>query len=746
MSSKITANIKTNCKNCAKSVENKLGKIKGILEVNIDPIYNRLTLSFNPQHISRREIITHLKRTGYSITITAASNDDSVSLKVKQKTSLLDILWKKKEVYPLVISGMLLFVGILLFYLFKFELSSQIVFICATIIGGLFIFKKAYYSIRLKQLDINVLMTIAAIAAIIIGESLEAALIVVLFSFAELLETLSIDKAKQSLEKLMDYAPNDVTLIDGTTEKTMLAEKVPVGSTIKVKPGERIPLDGIIVSGESFINQAPITGEPIPIEKNIGEKVYAGTLNETSVLILETIKPFDQIFLKKIIELVEKADRKAPIERFIDTFAKYYTPLMFLIAILTMIIPPLITGQPFLIWIYRALIILVISCPCAVVLATPITLVTALNHSAKNGILIKGGSYIEQLSKTRIFAFDKTGTLTIGKPTVVDIITEENFSQEKILRIAGSLEVNSNHPIAQAINQKLQNSNIAPFGVKNFKSFAGKGIGGEINGDYWWVGNLKLLRDLELILSDQLGSELAILQSEQKTVTLVGNKKRVVGLIAVSDELRPHAKGVIHELKALGIEKIWMITGDNSKIAASIAKNLEIDEYRAEMLPDQKMQLIEELDEQLQHVVMVGDGINDAPALALADVGIAMGAAGSDTAIESADVALMSDRLDTLPFLISLSKRVMKIVKQNIFFALLVKLILFILAYTGLISLWIAVLVGDMGVSLAVIFNALLRAKGQIMSHEYCDEEVCTFDEIAAKEKNEKVYACEYCI
>lgn len=731
MSSKINGNIEINCKSCAKSIEDQLGKMKGILEIDIDPIYNRFMILYNSVHVSRQEIITLLNRTGYSITFTGPSKDKS--LFIEQKRSSADILWDKKEVYPLIISGILLIVGILLKYLFELPFPSEIVLIITTIIGAIFIFRKAFFSIINLRLNINVLMTIAAIAAIIIGESLEAALIVVLFSFAELLETLSIAKAKQSLENLMDYAPNEVTLVDGVTEQTMVAEKVPVGSTIKVRPGERIPLDGIIISGESFINEAPITGESIPVAKTVGAKVYAGTLNASGVLMLETTKPYDQIFLRRIIELVEEADQKAPIERFIDTFAKYYTPIMFLIAILTMIIPPLVTGQSFLIWIYRALIVLVISCPCAVVLSTPITLVTALNHSAKNGVLIKGGSYIEQLSKTRVFAFDKTGTLTIGRPAVVDIITEENYSQERILRIAGSLESNSNHPIAQAIKKKMEELKIMTLSVENFQSFAGKGIEGEINEEYWWVGNLRLLGDLDLILNDRLGSELAILQSEQKTVILVGNKRKVIGLIAVSDKLRPHAKGVIHELKAQSIEKIWMITGDNSKIAGSIAKKLGIDEYRAEMLPDQKMQLIKKLDEEIDHVVMVGDGINDAPALALADVGIAMGAAGSDTAIESADVALMSDRLDALPYLMSLSQKVMKIVKQNIIFALLVKLILFALSYTGLISLWIAVLVGDMGVSLAVIFNALLRAKGQLMSHEYCDQEVCTFEETQKK-------------
>jgi len=616
---------------------------------------------------------------------------------------------------------------LILRYIYTQERAARGLIICSAIIGGIFIAKKAIYSVLNLRLDINLLMIIAAIASIIIREEVEGASIVFLFSIAEMAEQVSIDRSRRSIEDLITYAPEEANLLEGEKERIVPAEEVPIGARIIVKSGERIPLDGIVSSGTSYVNQASITGESMPVEKTKGDEVFAGTLVEDGILTIEVTKDYNNIFLRKIIELVENSDQRAPIERFVDTFAKYYTPIMFLVALITMFVPPLFGAGTYLellpTWVGRGLVILVISCPCAVVLSTPITIMAAINRSAKNGVLIKGGTFIESLSRTEVVAFDKTGTLTVGHPMVEKIISNGTHSEEELLQICGSLEMNSTHPIAKTIVQKMQEQNISPLEVVDFKTIPGKGIRGKINGEDWFIGNMRFIQEQKIAISDDLASEFAMLQAENQTVILIGNKETVIGLISVRDKLKDHAVGLVRELRDLRIKKTIMLTGDNSKTAHIMAKQLDIDEVYAELLPDEKLEIINKLQEENEDVVMLGDGINDAPALAHAKVGIALGAQGSDIALESADVALMTDSFDSLHYLISLSRKAMRIVKENIIFAILVKLVLFVLTYFGFIELWMAVLIGDMGVSLLVIFNALLRARGKKMSHEYCEDD-----------------------
>ncbi|MFW9923777.1 MAG: heavy metal translocating P-type ATPase [Candidatus Thorarchaeota archaeon] len=645
------------CSGCARNFERILLKENGILDARINIVYKKIYIDFDPIKISKEKIITIISQSGYSVEDTFNLSDESKSKTETRKHSPLKSFFKKKEIYTTILSGIFLLIGVLLEIIFQFQLAARIILIFATIIGGIFIFRKAFFSIKKLNLDINVLMTVAAIAALIINESSEAASIVFLFSIAELAETFSVERAKGSIENLINYAPTEARVLLETKEIIMPAEEVEVNSIILVKPGERIPLDGKVFSGESFVNQAPITGESQPVYRTSGEDIYAGSLNEDGILKIQVTKPYEEIFLKKIINLVESSDQRAPIERYVDTFAKYYTPIMFLIASLTLLIPPLITGDPFIEWVYVSLIILVISCPCAVVLSTPITIVAALNRAAKNGVLIKGGSYIESLSKTEVFVFDKTGTLTIGHPKVVDIITSPDISREQLIAISGSLESNSTHPIAKAIKEKMIEEKQLHLDVQNFKSIVGKGIQGKIEEINWQIGNPRLIIEDGLQISDELASNISILQAEGKTVIIVIREKIVVGLISVSDPVKPHAKGMVCELRSLKAKKIMMLSGDNSKTAAQVASQLGIDEFKAELLPDQKLAIIKELNEQYGHVAMIGDGINDAPSLASANVGIAMGVTGSDIALEAADVALMTDRLDSLHYLVSISKK-----------------------------------------------------------------------------------------
>jgi Cd2+/Zn2+-exporting ATPase len=731
MTSKIlTLGLKNiDCAGCARTLERILHDTSGILNARINIIYHKVYLDYNPEKISKEAIFEIIKGQGYFPEDIQNVEEHQQSQESHRFRFLLQNFFSKKEVYTTLLSGLCFLSGIVLQFSFGLDLSSRILFIFGTIIGGLFIFWKSFFSIKSLNLDINVLMTIAAIAAIIIGEELEANSIVFLFSIAELAETFSVERAKHSIKGLIDYAPTEALMITNDQEQKILAEDVPVNSKIIVKPGERIPLDGKVIKGESFVNQAPITGESIPVLKSKGDEIFAGTLNKDGLLTVQTTKPYEEIFLKKIISLVESSDQRAPIERYVDTFAKYYTPVMFLVASLTLLIPPLITGDPFIKWVYVALIILVISCPCAVVLSTPITIVAALNRAARNGLLIKGGAYLESLSKTKVFAFDKTGTLTVGHPIVDDIIVNDNSSVEKILQISGSLEKNSNHPIAAAIKDKMQKEKLDFLAVKNFKSIAGKGIEGEINNEYWLLGNPRLITEKDLSITDRLTSAISIKQAEMKTVVIVSQGMTVQAVISVADQIKPHARGLVCELKALDAEKVIMLTGDNSKTAKQVANSVGIADYKAELLPDQKLETIEEMNKQYQNVAMIGDGVNDAPALAKANIGIAMGASGSDIALEAADVLLMTDSLDILHYLISLSRKSMRIIKQNIFIAIFIKVILFILSYFGLVELWMAVLIGDMGVSLFVIFNALLRARGKKMPHAFCDSELCRFYE-----------------
>ncbi|MHA1305970.1 MAG: heavy metal translocating P-type ATPase [Candidatus Heimdallarchaeota archaeon] len=713
------------CAGCAKSFANSLVSQGGIVDARYNIAFKKLYVDYNSEEITEEEIIDYIKFSGYSIVM----EDESADSEKSKRKSFWASLFSKKELYTTLVSILVFGVGLLLEYVFDVKWwIPYIVFIVATLVGGVFIFKKALFSLRRLSLDINILMSVAAIAALIIGEAMEATSIVVLFSIAELAEALSVEQAKSSIERLIDYAPSDAIVLKNKKEIVLPAKSVEINSITRIKPGERIPLDGVIVDGQSYINEAPITGESMPIMKKPGDEVFAGTLVEDGSLEVKVTKPYEEMFLKKIVALVESSDSRAPIENFVDVFAKYYTPTMFLVAILTAIIPPLAFGYPFIDWIYNGLIILVISCPCAVVLSTPITIIVALNRAAKNGVLIKGGIYIETISKAKAFAFDKTGTLTVGQPQVDDIIPHGSMTENELLKICGSLEAKSNHPIAKALHLKLAEEELDLYNVEDFNSIAGKGIEGKIDGNLWIVGNPRLLIEREITMSDELATSLSHLQYERKTVIAIADHEDVVGLISISDKLKPHAKGIICELKALNIEKTIMLTGDNSKTAAIIAEELGVDEYRAELLPNQKMDMIDELREEFGEIVMIGDGINDAPALAAADVGIAMGVSGSDIALETADIALMTDRLDSMHYLVTLSRKSMNIIIQNIILAILIKVVLFVLSYMGFVSLWMAVLIGDMGVSLLVIFNAILRAKGKKMTHLFCDATLCSFD------------------
>jgi len=598
----------------------------------------------------------------------------------------------------------------LLFLLAGYIFSENILFAAAILIGGYPLFKTGLTNLYRFDFDMKTLMTIAIIGAAIIGEWREGAVVVILFAISEVLEGYSMDKARNSIRALMEHAPTEALVVRNGKELLLKAEDIEIGDTMLVKPGQMIAMDGVIIEGTSTINQAAITGESVPIERGVEDEVFAGTLNEAGFLKIKVTKLVDDTTIAKIIHLVEEAQaEKAPSQQFVDRFAKYYTPVIILVAVLVAVVPPLFFGAGWQEWIYQGLAVLVVGCPCALVISTPVSIVTAIGNGARNGVLIKGGSFLEEAGALKAIAFDKTGTLTKGVPVVTDFV---NFTyDENLLGVVAALESKSQHPLASAIIKKAahlpQN-----YVVEDFLSITGKGIKGIVDGTEYCVGNVKLFKEVpEAVLE-----KVSYLQEQGKTVMIAGNDQEILGLIAVADEVRDSSRLVIERLQQLGIKQTILLTGDNHITAEAIARETGVNQVESELLPEDKLTFIKKLKAQYGRVAMVGDGVNDAPALAAATVGIAMGGAGTDTALETADIALMNDDLKKLPFTIKLSRKTLQIIKQNITLSIVFKLLALLLVVPGWLTLWIAIF-ADMGVTLLVTLNGLrlLRVKDKEM-------------------------------
>lgn len=577
--------------------------------------------------------------------------------------------------------------------------------LAAIFTGGLGTYKKGWIALKNRNLNMNALMSIAVTGALIIGQWPEAAMVMFLFALAELIEQKSLDRARNAIRGLMDMAPETATVREaGDTWQQRDAKSIDVGAVVRVRPGERIALDGIIINGQSTINQAPITGESVPVEKSIGDPVFAGTINEAGSFEFEVTAPASNTTLARIIHAVEQAQgSRAPTQRFVDQFAKVYTPAVFIVALLIAIVPPLLFAQPWYDWIYKALVLLVVACPCALVISTPVTIVSGLAAAARKGILVKGGVYLEQGRKLTWLALDKTGTLTLGKPSV----TEYQFlsgDPSTILGIATSLAGRSDHPVSRAIAVYGDAQKITHQKVEQFNALLGRGVEGVIDGQSYWLGNHRLATERGLA-SPQLSQQLETLERQGRTAVMLGTVNEVLAVFGVADTVRETSRQAIAELHALNIKTI-MLTGDNAHTARAIAAQVGIDDARGNQLPEDKLKVVEQLSSQSGTIGMVGDGINDAPALAKADIGFAMGAAGTDTAIETADVALMDDDLRKVPAFVRLSRTTARILTQNIVLALGIKVIFVVLTFTGQATMWMAVF-ADMGASLLVVFNGL---------------------------------------
>ncbi len=584
----------------------------------------------------------------------------------------------------------------------------------AILIGGSSLFLKGLKNVARLKFDMNTLMTIAIIGAAAIGQWGEGATVVILFAISEVLERYSMDKARQSIQSLLEIAPKEAIIRRGNEEIVVWVEEIQIGDTMIVKPGQKLAMDGIVKKGTSTVNQAAITGESVPVMKTIHDEVFAGTLNEEGLLEVEVTKRVEDTTISKIIHLVEEAQaERAPSQAFVDQFAKYYTPAIILVALGIIVIPPLFFGADWSKWIYEGLAVLVVGCPCALVVSTPVSVVTAIGNAAKNGVLIKGGVYLEEAATLKVIAFDKTGTLTKGVPTVTDIIPYGG-NESKLLAITAAIEKGSQHPLASAILRKAEENglNFNELSIEDFQAMTGKGVKASVNNEMYYVGSPSLFEELHGKLARDHNQTITDLQTEGKTVMVVGTEQEILLFIAVADEIRESSKEVIHKLHQIGMEKTVMLTGDNQRTAEAIGKEVGVSEIRAELMPEAKLDFIKKLRETGRSVAMVGDGVNDAPALAAATVGVAMGGAGTDTALETADIALMSDDLSKLPYTIKLSRKALTIIKQNISFSLAIKAIALLLVIPGWLTLWIAIF-ADMGATLLVTLNSLrlLRVK-----------------------------------
>ena len=763
------------CSSCADKVGSALADLPGVAETDLRPTTGTAKLSYDEDRVSRADLVGAIESAGYDVVDAEGEGEGTDGVETES-------VWETARAKKTAVSGVFLFVGLLV----QFGLSglngpvvaaagrelllSDALYLVAVLSGGQVIARNGYYSAKNLSLDIDFLMSVAIVSAT--GISLvvpdlhfyvEAASLALLFNVAELLERYSVDRARQSLEELLALSPDTATVrreaeaTDGSEaserasgERTrpesrdgdrveVPVEDVLVGETVLVEPGEKVPMDGTVTEGASAVNQAPITGESVPVDKAVGDEVFAGTINEQGFLAVETTAVAGDSTIDRIVELVEDAQaNRTEREQFVERFADYYTPAVVAAALLATFVAPVVFGGGWATWFIRGISLLVIACPCAFVISTPVTVVSGVTSAAKNGVLIKGGNHLEAMGEVDAVAFDKTGTLTTGELSVTDVVGVNGNSDTDVLQCARSIERRSEHPIGDAIVAHADERDVSDREVTDFESITGKGVRADLDGRTHYAGKPGLFDDLGFdldhvhlttdggVVADDastlcedhddcvdLRETIPRLQFEGKTVVLVGTADELEGLVAIADEVRPEAHRTVERLREQGVEHLVMLTGDNEGTARAVAEQVGVDDYAADLLPDEKVARVEALVGEYEDVAMVGDGINDAPALATATVGIAMGAAGTDTAIETADVALMGDDLSKLPYLHRLAHTGNGVIRQNVWGSLLVKATLAVAIPLPFVAvpLWFVVLAGDVGMTTAVTANATRLAR-----------------------------------
>ena len=746
------------CPSCAGKVEASVSDLDGVRDIDPRTTSGTLVVGYDSDRTTPEAIRGAVEAAGYEIEDADEPYDPTA-------------IWTSSRAIRTAVGGTLLLVGVVLEWVVP-ELNPTlttilgaeigldwVAYVVAAAVPGSTILRNGYFSVRNLSLDIDLLMSAGILGAIAVNLPFEAATLAVLFSIAELLETYSMDRARGSLRELMALSPETATIRRDGEEQVVAAEAVEVGDRVIVRPGEKIPVDGVIREGDSAIDESPITGESVPADKGPGDEVYAGSLTDAGYIEIEATTPASDSTIARVIDLVEAAEgEQTDTEQFVDRFAAVYTPIIVVAALATMSLGPLVVGGPFTEWFVRGLTLLVIACPCAFVISTPVSVVSGLTSAARNGVLIKGGPHLEAMGEIDAVALDKTGTLTTGDLGVTDVIPLNDNSESDVLACAAAIEGRSEHPIADAIVDYAAEADAREErAVEGFEALTGEGVRAELDGVTHYAGKPELFAELGFDLghahletdgglttgvadaaddsaidSDDTGSPVAAdeiadcehgqyvdllgetiprLQQAGKTVVLVGTDEALEGVIAIADTVRPEAAWAVERLRATGIERIVMLTGDNERTARAIGEAVGVDEVRAGLMPEEKVDAVRELREShAGGVAMVGDGINDAPALATASVGIAMGAAGTDTALETADIALMADDLSRLPYLATLSSAASGVIRQNIWSSLGVKLLLAVAAPFGYVSVLGAIVIGDMGMSLGVTGNALRLA------------------------------------
>ena len=686
------------CREEVAILERRLKPLPGLEDLVPDLVGQRLRVRYDAARLSTATIVEAVAQTGMRAWLEHEAPVGHTAAATARQALVIS-------------SGAALAAGLLFEFLDLPLVLVRGTYLIAILTGGIYTARRAWAATRVMSLDINVLMLVAVIGAMFIGEWSEGATVTFLFAFAQILEARSMDRARNAIRALMDLTPPEAVVRRGGQEARVGVDDVRIADILLVRPGEKIPLDGVVVAGTSPVNQAPITGESLPVEKSAGDDVFAGTINGYGALDIRVTHLRQDTTLARIIALVELAQaQRAPTQAFVERFARYYTPAVIALAIGIAVVPPFVLGQPLDTWFYRALVLLVISCPCALVISTPVSVVSAIATAARRGVLIKGGVHLERVGAVRCVAFDKTGTLTKGVPHVVEVIPLNETAIDEILEIAAGLEARSEHPVGRAILARAIESDIAVPAAVEFQSIPGRGAEAVVAGHPALVGNHRLIEERGLC-DAAIHSKLDALAASGRTAVLVAREGRPLGIIALADRTRESGRDAIELLRRQGVERVVMLTGDNQASADSLAREVGIDETHAELLPHDKVAVVHTLKQTYGTVAMVGDGVNDAPALAAADVGIAMGVAGTDAALETADIALMADELLKIPFVIRLGRATLRNIQMNVTLSLGLKGIFLALAVMGSATLWMAV-VADMGASLLVIANGmrLLRA------------------------------------
>ena len=699
---------KMDCPDCVRRLEDHLAGVEGVREVSGNPVSRRLRVAYDAEAVGPERLKSEVGRLGYVARDEGEGPEDEESA------------WATAEAGRTYVSAALFAAALglaaagvdpLLATLPVAELRlPDLLFLLSAGVGGWNFFPSGVRSARTLSLDMNFLMTVAILGAAALGEYLEASAIAFLFSSAELLEVHAVDRARRSIRSLMDLSPAEATVVRDGHEVSVAADEVEAGDLVVVRPGEQIPADGIVEAGTSAVDESAITGESMPEDRGPGDEVFAGTRAVEGWLRVRVDRAAEDTTLAHIIHLVEEAEtHKAPTERFVDRFARWYTPAVTVAAVLVAVAPPLVAGAAWGTWVIRGLTLLVIACPCALVISTPVAVISGITSAARNGVLIKGGNHLERMGDVEVVAFDKTGTLTRGHPELTEVRAVEGTDPGTLLRLAAAVEARSEHPVGRAVVRGVRERGLEPadVAVTDFEAVTGRGVRCRVDGAEVRVGRPELFGRIP----DGLAEELALLRARGLTAVLVGPPDAPLGLVAVGDRARASAARAVARLKEEGVRRVVMLTGDARETAEAVAEELGIDEVHAELLPGEKVERIRALEAEHGAVAMVGDGVNDAPALAAASVGIAMGAAGSDAALETADVALMGDEISKLPYLFRLSRRGAGVIRQNIVASLGVKMVLAVGVPLGLVSLIVAVLAGDMGASLGVTANSLRLAQ-----------------------------------